>query len=102
MPLKEVPMILWNKFAPATFMRRLHPCGEEGRVTPRCSMVLVAVLVGLLGVGAKQMKSAQSPNAADAATHSTTIALTSDETRVVVVNREANSVSVIQVKDRNG
>jgi YVTN family beta-propeller protein len=30
---------------------------------------------------------------------STTIALTSDETRLVVVNREANSVSIIQVKD---
>ena len=28
--------------------------------------------------------------------------LTSDETRVVVVNREANSVSIIQVKDANG
>jgi YVTN family beta-propeller protein len=40
---------------------------------------------------------------ADAApTRSTTIALTTDETRVVVVNREANSVSIIQVKDANG
>src|SRR5262247_579662 len=37
-----------------------------------------------------------------APTRSTTIALTSDETRVVVVNREANSVSIIQVKDANG
>lgn len=35
-------------------------------------------------------------------THSTTIALTHDETRVVVVNREANSISVIQVKDADG
>src|SRR3954447_12216644 len=35
-------------------------------------------------------------------TRSTTIALTSDETRVVVVNREANSVSIIQVKDAGG
>jgi YVTN family beta-propeller protein len=35
-------------------------------------------------------------------THSTTIALTSDETRLVVVNREANSVSIIQVKDASG
>jgi YVTN family beta-propeller protein len=37
-----------------------------------------------------------------APTRSTTIALTSDETRVVVVNREANSVSVIRVKNANG
>ena len=43
------------------------------------------------------------PNEAIAApTRSTTIALTSDETRLVVVNREANSVSIIQVKDENG
>ena len=33
---------------------------------------------------------------------STTIALTSDETRVVVVNREANTLSVIRVKNANG
>jgi DNA-binding beta-propeller fold protein YncE len=33
---------------------------------------------------------------------STTIALTSDETRLVVINREANTVSIIQVKDAQG
>ena len=43
------------------------------------------------------------PKTVDAApSRSTTIALTSDETRVVVVNREANSVSIIEVKDKNG
>src|SRR5215469_16088512 len=43
------------------------------------------------------------PKKADAApTRSTTIALTSDETRLVVVNREANSVSIIRVKNING
>jgi YVTN family beta-propeller protein len=36
------------------------------------------------------------------ASHSTTIALTSDEERVVVVNREANSVSILRVKDQHG
>ena len=30
------------------------------------------------------------------------IALTSDETRVVVVNHDANSLSIIQVKNKNG
>jgi hypothetical protein len=41
---------------------------------------------------------AMAPNQADAApTHSTTIALTSDETRVIVVNREENTVSIIQI-----
>ena len=43
------------------------------------------------------------PKKADAApTRSTTIALTSDERRLVVVNREANSVSIIRVKNPNG
>ena len=47
------------------------------------------------------------PNSAGAQTlatpsRSTTIALTSDETRLVVVNREANSVSIIEVKDAQG
>ena len=37
-----------------------------------------------------------------APTRSTTIALTSDERSVVVVNREANSVSIIRVKNANG
>jgi len=53
-------------------------------------MVLAAVLVGLVGL------------AAAAPTRSTTIALTSDERRLVIVNREANSVSIIEVKDANG
>lgn len=39
---------------------------------------------------------------AAAPTHSTTIALTSDEERLVVVNREANSVSIIRVKNNRG
>jgi hypothetical protein len=43
------------------------------------------------------------PKNADASPgRSTSIALASDETRVVIVNREANSVSIIQVKDKNG
>jgi YVTN family beta-propeller protein len=46
---------------------------------------------------------AMAPKKADAApTRSTTIALTPDEKFVVVVNREANSVSIIKVKNNNG
>ena len=56
---------------------------------------MAGVLTAALGVTA--------PKKADAApTRSTTIALTSDERRVVVVNREANSVSIIRVKNANG
>jgi YVTN family beta-propeller protein len=69
-------------------------------------MVLVAVLVGLVGLGvAAQKKATGASKGSKAATsnhHSTTIALTPDETRLVVVNREANSVSIIQVKDAQG
>jgi len=50
--------------------------------------------------GALILGSVRSVDAAP--TRSTTIALTSDETRVVVVNREANSLSVIRVKNANG
>ena len=55
----------------------------------------------MLAVAAAVLLAAlMAPKEADAApTRSTTIALTPDETRVVVVNREANSVSIIQVKD---
>ena len=69
-------------------------------------MVLVAVLVGVVGIGAAANNKAnkKNGNSAIAATpsHSTTIALTSDEERLVVVNREANSVSIIRVKNAQG
>jgi YVTN family beta-propeller protein len=59
------------------------------------AIAMAAVLTVSLGM--------TTPRTADAApTRSTTIALTSDETRVVVVNREANSVSIIRVKNANG
>jgi len=83
-------MIFGTKFFPVTFVRSLALCREDGRVGIRFAMVLAAVLIGLVGL------------AAAAPTRSTTIALTSDETRLVVVNREANTVSIIQVKDANG
>ena len=81
--------------------------GEKGWVAPQPAMVLVAVLVGLVGLGAAAQKKAhkkatRSSGAVTSNHHSTTIALTSDETRVAVVNREANSLSIIQVKDAQG
>jgi len=66
-------------------------------------MVLVVVLVGLVGFSAAAQRKARASKAKPVTNHhSTTIALTSDETRLVVVNREANSVSIIRVKDANG
>ncbi|HEY6365848.1 MAG TPA: YncE family protein, partial [Candidatus Binatia bacterium] len=86
----------------ATWMRSLPLRGEEGWVAPRSMMALVAVL-GLVGLGlAAQQKAAGVSKRVASNHHSTTIALTSDETRLVVVNREANSVSIIRVKDANG
>src|SRR4029077_3354486 len=57
--------------------------------------LIVAIMAVLFALTASKKAEA-------APTRSTTIALTSDETRVVVVNREANSVSIIRVKDANG
>jgi YVTN family beta-propeller protein len=64
------------------------------------SIALFAAAVVVLSV-------VMAPKEADAAptrspTRSTTIALTPDEKFVVVVNREANSVSIIKVKNNNG
>src|SRR5262245_31121396 len=84
-----------------TWMRSLGLCGEDGWAAPRSVMALLAVL-GLVGLGAAAQRNATTASTTATPSHSTTIALTSDETRLVVVNREANSVSIIRVKDANG
>jgi len=66
------------------------------------SAIALIVLVSLLHPSSFNGAALHTSEAIAAPTHSTTIALTSDETRVVVVNREANSVSIIRVKDANG
>jgi hypothetical protein len=75
----------------------------------RKSFRLGAVLAAALLVGGSVLDTANflGDGGVGAATlgspsRSTTIALTSDETRLVVVNREANSLSIIQVKDAQG
>src|SRR4029450_1797995 len=90
------------KFTLTTLMRSLPIHGEEGWVAPRSMMALVAVLVGLVGLGAAGQRNATTASTAATPSHSTTIALTSDEQRLVVVNREANSVSIIRVKNAQG
>jgi YVTN family beta-propeller protein len=80
-------------------MKRSQVLGSDRRKIASCGStgLLVAIVVALSGA------MAAAPKKADAApTRSTTIALTSNEQNVVVVNREANSVSIIQVKDANG
>ena len=57
--------------------------------------VVVSLLLGVMDPGVAAAKNAKP-------TRSTTIALTPNERNVVVVNRLANSVSIIQVKDKNG
>ena len=83
-------------------VRSLRIRGEEGWVAPRPVMALAAVMVGLVGLSAAAQKKADPASTAATPTHSTTIALTSDEQRLVVVNREANSVSIIRVKNAQG
>ena len=89
------------KFTLITWMRSLPIHGEEGWVAPRSVMALVAVL-GLVGLGVAAQKKVAPASIAATPSHSTTIALTSDEQRVVVVNREANSISIIRVKNMQG
>ena len=81
-----------------TWMRSLPLRGEEGWVAPRSMMALMAVL-GLAGLGVAA-QNATAPPTARTPSRSTTIALTSDEGRLVVVNREANTVSIIRSKMR--
>ena len=90
------------KHALLTWMRSLPLRGEEGWVAPRPVMALVAVLLGLMGLTAAAQQQVVTTSTTATPSRSTTIALTSDETRLVVVNREANSVSIIRVKDANG
>ena len=74
----------------------------HGIRTGALSAVALIVLVSLLYPGSFNGAALHTSEAIAAPTRSTTIALTSDETRLVVVNREANSVSIIRVKDANG
>ena len=62
----------------------------------RGSAALAMMTAALLAAPISQRTAEAAP------TRSTTIALTSDESRLVVVNREANSVSIIRVKNANG
>ena len=66
------------------------------------STIALIVLGGLLHPSSFQGITLHTSEALAAPTRSTTITLTSDETRLVVVNREANSISIIRVKDANG
>ena len=90
------------KRASVNLMRPLRLRGEEGWVAPRSLLALIAVLVGLVGLGAAAQKKVAPASIAATSSHSTTIALTADEQRLVVVNREANSVSIIRVKNMQG
>ena len=66
------------------------------------SAIALIVLASLLHPSSFNGAALHTSEAIAAPTHSTTIALTSDERRLVVVNREANSLSIIEVKDANG
>ena len=69
-----------------------------------CLFASSSLLFGCGGGGGGGDGGQDQPQAKIAAlpSRSTNIALTSDDRRLVVVNRQNNSVSVIQVKDHNG
>ena len=62
------------------------------------SLGAIAAVLGALFLGSLLHGAAFAATLATLS-RSTTIALTSDQTRLVVINREANSVSIIRVKD---
>src|SRR5215475_7964180 len=72
----------------------------KSRFAPQSILALTAALVAV-GLGGSPQQLAATVTAATPS-HSTTIALTSDEQRVIVVNREANSISIIRVRNNNG
>jgi YVTN family beta-propeller protein len=74
---------------------------QMSRIEPRKIAGYVSAALFALATAALSVVAA-STNASAAPTRSTTIALTPDEKFVVVVNREANSVSIIKVKNANG
>ena len=96
-----------------TMSRRVfHPRASSGIYGTwsrwQVTSILVAILSGALIVGGPflgtiGLRGDGSVMAAvvPSTTQSTTIALTSNDQRLVVVNRESNSVAVIQVRDNN-
>jgi YVTN family beta-propeller protein len=84
--------------------RRLTGSRQEGRGRLRRAVRVWMTALGtlLISGGLVVQAGPTGANTPGIPSRSTTIALTSDETRLVVVNREANSVSIIQVKDANG
>jgi YVTN family beta-propeller protein len=87
------------KYALRAFMQSLPLRGEEGWVALRPVIAVTAILLGLIGLNAAAQQQVTTSSTLATPSRSTTIALTSDETRLVVVNREANSISIIEVKD---
>src|SRR5262245_56856578 len=78
--------------------------GREGRGRLRQAAHVWMTALGTLVISGGLVVSADPTGANTPGTpsRSTTIALNLDETRLVVVNREANSLSIIRVKDANG
>jgi YVTN family beta-propeller protein len=69
-------------------------CPSKQRHVPAPGFLIAAVIAVLLLAGRAALAAAVLPGPS----HSTNIALTYDNTRVVVANRDANTVSVIQVR----
>src|SRR5882724_12177892 len=108
-PSRMRRLTLWRTMSRRVF----HPHDSSGmcgtRTRWQVTSTLVAVLCGALIVGGPLLNAVGFGSGGVVAaktlatpSRSTTIALTSDEELLVVVNREANSVSIIRVKDKKG
>ena len=82
-------------------------CNLEKKLTGKASLPLLACVVFVSSVivscgGGSSSSEPESSALSLKESHSSSIALTSDDTRVVVVNREADTVSVLAVRDDGG
>src|ERR687888_1874668 len=94
---RSAPFVkLWKTLGSQLYQRFFGHRQLSPRKHRRATSLWAAVVFSGLIVGGLVIDSASAPS------RSTTIALTSDETRLVVVNREANTLSIIQVKDASG
>jgi YVTN family beta-propeller protein len=95
---RTIELRLFHSYAGHPSYRGRKRWGPAGALvtTVLIALVLNALLLGGLLQGSAGAAPLATPS------RSTTIALTADETRLVVVNREANSVSIIRVKDELG
>jgi YVTN family beta-propeller protein len=83
--------------------KRLTSTAQRRRFGKMLGIVVPVLMMGaLFSSDAAKAKPSKATVKLSTPSQSTTIALTSDDRRLIVVNREANSVTILSVRDRRG